>query len=112
MRLKFLSLLSGGSSLFIKAAVALLLHVVPCPCVLVLILTVTCAFNALLPEDSISRAIKNLNHGYLKYIWVVAVMEASQINSGAMNTCPSAVVAENTASESATYDNFPKIIFH
>lgn len=29
-RLKFLSLLSGGSYLFIKAAVALLLHVVPC----------------------------------------------------------------------------------
>lgn len=108
MRLNFLSWLSGVSYLFIKAAVALLLHVVPCPCVLVLILTVTCAFNALLPEDSVSRAAKNLNHGYLKHIWVVAIMEASQVNSGAVNTCPSALVTENTASKSATYDNISK----
>lgn len=35
-------------------------------------------------------------------------MEASQVNSGAVNTCPSALVAESTASKSATYDNISK----
>lgn len=87
LRLKFQSLLSGGSYIFIKAALSsscsvtpccsMLFHIVPCLWILLFILIFICVINALLPGNFIAKALQNLHSGYFKHIWVVAVMEAS-----------------------------------
>lgn len=89
--------------------------IAPCcsmPCALVLILTL--CFQCLLRGDFITKALKNLHRIYFKHIWVVAVMEASQINSDAVNTLLTARVscARVPLVKTLCMIIFPKIIFH
>lgn len=103
-----------SSSCSIAPCHSMLFHVVPCSCVLVFILILICVINALLPRDFITRALQNLHPGYFKHIWVVAVMEASQINNDAVNTLLTALVScvRMPLVKMLHMITFPKITFH